>query len=278
MEIERESPTGPIAVSQRENIKHLLQRYGMEYCRDIATPLEPNHQVACFDEKCRKADQLEYQSLIGSPMCLGICTRPDIIHSVAKLSQKNCDPRVEHFTAAKRVLRYLKQTIDIQLRYERTGEPIKRYVDADWGGDASDRNSFTGHTFILAGGAISWESKKQRSVALSSTEAEYMALSAAAKEAIFINRLLNEVLQQETTGVEIQSDNQGALHLVKNPVHHPRSKHIDIKNHHIRDLYENGFIKLKYCSTISMIADILTKNLSKIKHENCSELLGLKCK
>lgn len=275
MEIERDGPTGSIAISQRANIKQLLKRYGLEDCRSVSTPLEPNFQVACNVEDCKRVSQLEYQSLIGSLMYIGICTRPDIIHSVSKLSQKNKDPHGEHFTAAKRVLKYLNKTIDLQLKYYRTGEAIKCYVDADWGGDAIDRKSYTGYTFILAGAAISWESRKQRSVALSSTEAEYMALSSAAKEATYISKLLNEIQLHNGDVIEIQGDNLGSLQLVKNPIYHARSKHIDIKYHHVRNLYESGLINLKYCNTKDMIADVLTKNLQKVNHEKFCNLLGL---
>lgn len=275
MEIEREGTTGSIAISQRASIEDLLKRHGMENSRTVATPLEPNFQVVCKEEICKRISQFEYQSLIGSLMYIGICTRPDIIHSVSKLSQKNSDPHLEHMTAAKRVLKYLNKTKEVQLKYSKTGEPIKCYVDADWGGDAVDRKSYTGYTFILAGGAISWESRKQQSVALSSTEAEYMALSSAAKEATYMKKLLSEVQVHNRSKIAIHCDNQGALQLVKNPVYHSRSKHIDIRYHHVRDLYRDGLIDLKYCNTNDMVADVLTKNLPRISHDKCSRLLGL---
>lgn len=207
-------------------------------------------------------------------MYLAICTRPDILHSVCKLSQKNTEPHHEHMTAAKRILKYLKKTVDFKLKYQKTGEHVICYADSDWGGDTESRKSYTGYVFLLAGGAFSWESKKQPTVALSSTEAEYMALSSATKEAIYLQKLLGEIQLHCPEKIIINGDNQGALHLVKNPIFHNRTKHIDIKFHHIRDVYKNGNIDLKYCCSSENVADILTKNLSKENHLKFGKALG----
>lgn len=125
-------------------------------------------------------------------MYLAITTRPDMMHSVAKLAQRNVIPHKEHEVAAKRILRYLKGTSNLKLHYHATGKPIHGYVDADWANDTSDRKSYSGYVFINAAGPISWESKKQSLVALSSTEAEYVALSIAAREAVFMKKFLKE--------------------------------------------------------------------------------------
>ncbi|KAH8307525.1 hypothetical protein KR059_009031, partial [Drosophila kikkawai] len=139
----------------------------------------------------------------------------------------------------------------------------------------SDRKSFTGWTFVVAGAAINWESKKQPVVALSTTEAEYIALSSAAKEAVYIRKLWSEMGLGEVPPIVIHSDNQSAQCLVKNPVYHARSKHIDIRYHHVRDMFKEKIIDLRYVSTENMMADVLTKNLSKVKHLKCINMMGL---
>ena len=274
IEIERDGATGQITIHQNKYIRELLHEYKMEECRPVSTPLEPKFQVICENDNCEKVNPTLYQSLIGSLMYLAICTRPDILHSVCKLSQRNKDPHHEHMAAARRLLKYLNKSANYELRYRKTGQPVICYADADWGGDASNRKSYTGYVFILAGSAFSWESKKQATVALSSTEAEYMALSSAAKEAVFLKKLLSEVKIHCPEKILIYGDNLGAIHLVKNPIYHSRSKHIDIKYHHIRNVFSEGLIDLQYCNSNSNISDVFTKNLSKDNHIKFVEALG----
>ncbi|XP_039968112.1 secreted RxLR effector protein 161-like [Bactrocera tryoni] len=165
----------------------------MEDCRDATTPLDAGFTVHCSNEMCKKVDKVQYQSIVGALMYLAISTRPDIIHSVSKLSQRNTNPHIEHEAGVKHLLRYLKKTADFKLHYVKTGKDIEGFADADWGSDPTDRKSYTGYAFVAAGGVFSWESKKQSVVALSSTEAEYIALSATAKEAAYITKLLKEM-------------------------------------------------------------------------------------
>ncbi|CAD7012038.1 unnamed protein product [Ceratitis capitata] len=275
MEIEREGDVGSINICQSQYILNMLSQYGMENCKSVATPLEAGFQTYCDKEDCERVNVTQYQSLIGALMYLAISTRPDILHSVSKLAQRNSDPHVEHKIGAKRIMRYLKGTVDYKLHYQKTGKPIQGYVDADWGGDTNDRKSYTGCAFVAAGSVFSWESKKQNLVSLSSTEAEYVALSTAAKEAVYIKKLMNETGFNNTAPMVLNSDNQSAQQLVKNPIFHSRSKHIDIKYHHIRNLYRNKEIELNYICTNEMLADILTKNLQKIKHNKFTQDMGL---
>lgn len=275
MEIQREGDTGAVTVCQQQYINNLLNQYGMDNCRPVSTPLDAGFQVHCSNESCKRVNQTEYQSIIGALMYLAISSRPDILHSVCKLSQRNMDPHSEHEAGVWHILRYLKKTIDLKLHYSKTGQPIECFVDADWGGDASDRKSYTGCSFVAAGSVFSWESKKQNLVALSSTEAEYVALSTAAKEAVYIKKLITEIGFGIKSPMVLNSDNQSAQHLVKNPIYHARSKHIDIKYHHIRELYKNNEITLNYVNTNEMMSDILTKNLPKVKHCKFTQAMGL---
>jgi len=229
------------------------------------------------DEERSKLDiEIPYRELVGALTYLSVTTRPDISFAVSELGQFNNCYNNSHWTAAKRVLRYLKGTKDLGLIYEPGLKPLIGFVDSDWGSCTIDRRSHTGYTFLLGGGPISWDSRKQKTVALSSTEAEYMALTDATKEAIFLSRFLASLNLKDLASVKLYSDNMGALKLAKNPVFHARSKHIDIRVHFIREILKNGDIEVNHISTDDMAADILTKKLARPKHEACVKMLGLK--
>lgn len=196
-------------------------------------------------------------------------------HAVSALSQFNtCFGKI-HWTAAKRVLRYLKGSNALGLIFGPNTECLKGYVDADWANCLMDRRSYTGYVFILSKGPISWESKKQRTVALSSTEAEYMGLTEAAKENMYIREFLLELGFGNLADTRVLNDNMGALRLAENQVFHARSKHIDIRHHFIRESIQKKQLKLEHVSTDDMIADMLTKGLSRPKHQRCMKMLGL---
>lgn len=268
-----------IEIHQQKYIKELTMKFNLLESKPRYTPLDPGMKLVKGNNSGgERIDSTKYQSLIGALLYIAVSTRPDIMYSVCKLSQFNVEPYTEHFVAAKHLLRYLMTTINAKLTYGSTPTKLTGYVDADWAGNIDDRRSNTGFVFLMGGGAVSWESKKQTSVALSSTEAEYMALSQASKEASYLRNLLNEFQYEKVSfkSILIHSDNLGAQQLVKNPVFHPRSKHIDIRYHFVRQLYEDGLIELKYTPTSEMIADIFTKNLTRTKHEKLSTLMGIK--
>jgi len=205
-----------------------------------------------------------------------IGTRPDLAATISIVSQYAAKPTQIHLNAAKRVLRYLKGSANYELCLgadprNTTNSSIETYdeilrlhgfSDASWGNDVDTRKSTTGYVFFLSDGVISWGSKKQSTVALSTTEAEYMALTEAAKEAIWLRRILSELgfTRQEPTVV--YEDNQPAIALTNNPVHHGRTKHIDIKHHFVRSRVESQEIRVEYVPTDEMVADVLTKPLS----------------
>lgn len=149
------------------------------------------------------------------------------------------------------------------------------FADADWANDLSDRKSYSGYAFFLGGSAFSWTSAKQSVVAMSSTEAEYVALSTAAKEAVYLRRLLLEIGWSLDGPITICGDNISSHHIAKNPVHHKRTKHIDIKYHFVREKVECNEIILEYVPTDKNVADVLTKGLCKQKQQNFTKLLGL---
>ena len=267
-----------IQLSQTGYVRELLERFGMQNCKPVNTPLSTGSKADDPEDASIDAESFPYRELVGGLMYLAIGTRPDIAHAVSYLSQFNSDPQQSHWIAAKRVLRYLKGTMSFSLTYNRTGIPLRGYVDADWGGCPIDRRSYTGFTFVLAGGSISWESRKQRTVALSSTEAEYMALSEAVKESLFLNRFLNEIGFSELSQVDLYCDNQGAAKLARNPVFHNKSKHIDIRYHFVQQSIKEYPIDLKYLRTEEMISDALTKGLPGPKHQFRTKSMGLQQK
>jgi hypothetical protein len=278
IEIDHDRKEKTISIHQQQYIKNLLSEYDMVEARKCSTVLDPGLILKkCKNNDCEKVNTKIFQSLIGSLLYLSISTRPDICHAVNKLSQFNTHPHSEHLAAAKHILRYLNTTINFKLVYKKIGKNLEGFADADWAGNVDDRKSYTGFTFKLANAAVVWESRKQPTVALSSTEAEYMSLSSASRDAIYLVNLLSEIgfPQIVKTPVTIHGDNLSAMNLVKNPVYHARSKHIDIKVHFIRELYQNQQIELKYVPSSELCADVLTKILNKQRHQELITKLGI---
>jgi hypothetical protein len=274
--IQIEQNENEICLSQAGYIREILKRYRMEDCKPVLTPLTVGSKLSeLHSEDDNEDTNFPFRELIGALMYVAVGTCPDVLHAVSVLSQfRNCY-RKKHCTAAKRVLRYLKGTIDKKLIYRKNQDNLTCYVDADWANCEIDRRSYTGSTFILSVAAFSWESRKQRTVALSSTEAEYMALSDASKEAVFLIGYLKELGFQSLANVVVFNDNQGAGKLTENSVYHARSKHIDVRYHFIRDAVKKHPIKILYLPTEKMIADVLTKALPKENHDRCILGLGL---
>ncbi|XP_072401556.1 uncharacterized protein [Diabrotica undecimpunctata] len=217
-------------------------------------------------------------------MYLAVCSRPDIAFSVTYLSQFNKTHTKEHWLAAKRVLRYLKGTRTVGINYRKSNVSLSGFVDSDWANNSSDRKSFYGFIFSLAGGPISWECQKQRTLALSSTEAKYIGITEAAKESLYLTYLCKEIFENnvnckflfEGFPMVIFNDNQSAIKLSENQVYHKRTKHIHVKYHFIREKVANNDIQLKYMSTNEMVADMLTKSLNSKKLQLICQNLNLK--
>lgn len=278
MEITRKSSTGELQLHQRKYVNDVLNKWKMQTCKPAYTPLPQGFVLdKCDGSKCKQFDEKLYQSLIGELNYLATVSRPDIAHAISKLSQFCKHPHKQHFEAAKHVLRYLKATQDGLVNYLKNISSLICFTDADWGADITDRKSYNGFVVYLNGCPIAWESKKQCSVSLSSTEAEYIALSQGVKEVSFIRSLLDELGLQEylKSPAEMRCDNQGAKFLVQNPVAHKRSKHIDIRYHYIRENYNTKQIDVIYVRSEDNVADIFTKCLGKQKHLNFCKLLKI---
>ena len=221
---------------------------------------------------------MKYREVIGSLIYAMICTRPDLSWVVTKLSQHLEKPTNADWVMVKHVLRYIKGTLNKKLTYRKSSEGLKLmgFSDSDWAGSTTDRRSTTGYYFSLNSNSppVSWKSKKQSTVALSSCEAEYMALSACAQESQFLKMLLSGFIPTDPRKpVVIKGDNQGAIALVKNNIVKARSKHIDIRFHYIRDCYKNGQIDVVYIPTEHNVADVMTKPVAKQKLDRFRVLL-----
>ncbi len=272
--IRRDYKKNIITLDQESYIDQVLKTFNMVDCKSVVTPMEINN-VCLDDSKVSFSDKdIPYQRLVGSLMYLAVLTRPDIAFAVSHLSQYNNCYTSHHWKCAKRVLRYLKGTKSFRLSFSKDNCQLNGYTDADWASNNVDRRSYTGFVFKLSNAAISWESRKQRTVALSSTEAEYIALSEASKEAIYLKKLLAELI--DCSGpIVLYNDSQSAQKLSANPLYHRRSKHIDVRHHFVREAVSNKLVTLKYLATNAMTADILTKGLPAAKHLHHVKNLGL---
>lgn len=280
MVVTRDRKSRTIRLSQKAYIEKILKDFGMREAKPQHTPMKTD-QIE-IPENYEPTDEIKtwYAKAIGSLMYAMLGTRPDIAYAVSYCSRFLAKPTEAHRAAAKRIMRYLKATIDLCLVYEGEIEPLTGFTDSDWAGDRETRRSTSGYVFNLGSGAISWSSKRQSSTAISSCEAEYIGQTQATKEAIWLRRLLGELQVADTEGhapvaTIIYGDNQGAIALAKNPQFHARTKHIDVQHHFVREKQHNGEVDLQYISTDQQVADGLTKALPKDKFEVFRSALGL---
>jgi hypothetical protein len=268
MKIVRDRASRIIKLSQGLMTKNLVEKYGMEDSKTKSTPLGLNIKLTADEGEPLDTDIYPYSQLVGSMMYLAVCTRPDIAYAVGALARFMAKPTAVHWQAAKGVLRYLSGTTDYGITFGPGELELLGYCDADFAGDTDTRRSTTGFVFLLGGGSISWSSKRQATVAVSTTEAEYMGAAAAVKEALWLRNLLSD-FGLAITPVKIYGDNQSTLKLLRNPISSLRSKHIDVIYHFARERVMKGDITFAYVNTSKMLADMLTKAIPTGKHEEC---------
>jgi hypothetical protein len=270
---------GSIKIHQNQYIQQLLDRHGMGECNPVTTPLDTSVKLTSINaESEAAADPQEYASIVGGLTFAAYVTRPDIACAVGQLSQFLNKPSSTHMHAAKRVLRYLQGTATLGITYRPPPLRLQGYSDANWAGDMDTRRSTTGYIVMLNNGAIAWKSRRQPTVALSTMESEYMALTDATKELKWVRTLLAELGYsngKSDNPTNLFSDNQGAIALAKNPVSHSRAKHIDIRHHFVREAIQDKIIWVQYIPTAEMTADSLTKALGREKHEKCTARMGM---
>jgi hypothetical protein len=230
------------------------------------------------DEEKKQMQDVPYSNAVGSLIYLAICTRPDIAYAVSVVSRFMKNPGQEHWKMVKRIIQYINGTKDMQLNLGGKDLNLQGYCDSDWGGCHDSRRSTTGFVFTLGIGAITWKSRRQPTVALSTTESEYMAMSDATKELIWLRGLYEELIGKLEKPTILFCDNQGCIKLAKNPIQHARTKHIDIRHHFIRHKVQDGTFEPVYIDTKDMPADMMTKALPSDTHWRHSKAIGLRKK
>lgn len=268
MNIKQDIDNGTIHVNQKQYLKDLLLKFGMSECSSVNTPMESNFiaENLKYDQSESVEIENECRQIIGSIMYAMLGTRPDLCSSISLLSRyQNCASQ-NLLTSLKRVLRYIKGTLNLELVYRKnTKEIITGFADADWGGDTLDRKSTSGFMFFVLGGLVCWTSKKQPTVTISSTEAEYVALSLSITEACWLKNLIDELkLFPKVSKITIFEDNQSAIKLCKSNEQLKRIKHIEIKYHFVKEKVKSGLFDIVYVKTTDQLADILTKPLNNV--------------
>ena len=270
---------GSLTISQKQYIENLLKVHGLENVTPVKAPMDSKLHLVPNPEGTNGNRSNAFASIIGSLQYLATATRPDIAYAVNRLSAFTANPSMVHYSAMKRILRYLAGTKDYGITYY--GKPtylqdkdfFYGYADASFANQDEGRST-SGYVFISFGGAITWGSKKQTVIALSTTEAEYVALSEAGREAVWLLGLYQELGFQQRAAL-LMGDNDGSLTLAVNPKFHRRTKHIQLRYHWIREKVRSGTIDLMDVRDPQNHADELTKALSPDKHERHANCMGL---
>ncbi|KAL5744728.1 hypothetical protein ACOSQ2_027844 [Xanthoceras sorbifolium] len=279
MRIKRDTKSETLLLSQAEYIKKVLSRFNMQDAKPVNTPLGVHFRLSKeqspkTEEERTHMAKVPYASAIGSLMYAMVCTRPDIAQAVGAVSRYMNNPGKIHWEAVKWILRYLRGTTNKTLCFKGGDTTLTGYVDADLAGNVDIRKSTTGYVYTLGGTAVSWVSQLQKIVALSTTEAEYVAVTEASKEMVWLQSFLEELGKKQEDNV-LYCDSQSAIHLAKNPSFHSRTKHIQLRYHFIRSLLEDGILKLEKISGAQNPADMLTKTVTTDKLKLCSASVGL---
>lgn len=262
-------------INQKSYIEKVAARFGLSDAKISKIPID----VSYVQQKEEISELLEsndkFRSLVGCLLYIAVNSRPDISIAVSLLSRKVEKPNQTDWIEAKRVVRYLIGTKDLKLKLGNSENLLQCYVDADWANDQKDRKSNSGYIIKLGSGLIGWGCKKQNCVALSSTEAEYVAMAECCKELRWLVGLLKDIDIKIIQPVQVFEDNQSCIKIIESEKVDQRSKHIDTKYNFIKDMAQEGEIKVQYCDTENMVADILTKPLSSIKIERFRKAMGL---
>lgn len=283
MRINHDREKGTMTLDSTEYAKRVLKRFGYENCKPKYTPLPTGavlelSQCPSTDEEREYMKDKPYHELLGCLMWLQVSTRPDLSYTVNVLSRFQANPGKAHWLAALHALQYVKATLHYHIKYTRNSEHgIKPYgyVDADYGGDPDTKRSTSGYVFIMAGGPVSWNSKRQATVTLSTTEAEYVGLTRAAQQCKWMFSFMDEINMSQQLPGTLRGDNESAIALTKNTKNHARAKHIAVKEHYIREQVKEGDIEVIHIASEDNIADIFTKPLPRPAHDRFCAMLGL---
>ena len=268
---------GKITIDQSNYLMKVLKRFEMDSAKPVQTPLPEGYIPLPSTEPVNKPRQTLFQQIIGSLLYLALGTRPDIAYAVAKMSQMASNPTKDHVDKALRICAYLNGSRDLKITYDGSSrQGLIGFTDADWGGDAGNKHkSQTGFVFTLANGAVFWESRAQKTIAMSSTESEYMAASDCASQAAWADNLFIEAMLPDQKPIPINCDNEAAIFNAQNPVTNRKTKHIALQFHRIRDYIDEGKIHLYHIDGKENPADLLTKSLGPLLFHKFRPQFGL---
>lgn len=281
MDITRDRRKGELFLSQEGYLRKVVERFRMHEAKPVRTPLGTftklsSTQEPKTEEERTRMKTVPYASGVGSVMYGMVCSRPDLAHAVSVVSRFMANPGMTHWNALKWLLRYLNGSLGSGLRFKRSTqveEALTGYVDADFAGCVDTRKSTTGYVFTLFGTAVTWKANLQSVVSLSTTEAEYIALTEAVKEGSWLRGLVNDlgIIQSRVT---VHCDSQSAIHLANHQTYHERTKHIDVRYHFVRDVIDSKKVKVQKIATEDNPADMLTKVLPGSKFKHCLDLVN----
>ena len=255
-----------LLLSQRRYASEILTKAGMKNCKSIDTPLSTSEKLSIESgNKLGTEDSSRYRSMVGALQYLTL-TRPDLSFAVNKVCQFLHAPTTVHWSAVKRILRYVRGTCDTGLKIRRSKSMlVSAFSDADWAGCIEDRRSTGGFAVFLGSNLISWCARKQTTVSRSSTEAEYKALANATAEMMWVQKLLQELKVPHPPAARLWCDNLGAKYLSANPIFHARTKHIEIDFHFVRERVAQKLLDIRFINTGDQLADGFTKPMSAYK-------------
>jgi transposase InsO family protein len=263
-----------IFLSQRKYVLDLLAETGMLNCKPVSTPMEQNLKLEISPEQC-PTNKERYQKLVGKLIYLSH-TRPDIAYAVGVVSQFMHNPSEDHMGAVIRILRYLKGTPGKGIKFEKSEKlEIEGYTDADWAGNIVDRKSTSGYFTFVGGNLVTWRSKKQNVVALSSAEAEFRGMVKGICELLWLRKLLAELGMNTEAEMKLYCDNKAAIDISHNPVQHDRTKHIEVDRHFIKEKLDSHIISLPFVRSVEQVADILTKAVANKQFEESLKKIGM---
>ena len=277
MEVQRDYEQGTTSITQCKYIQAMAKKFGLQDAYPVDTPIPTGTNLASKDTELL-TDTIKYQSIVGSLLYCACMTRPDIAHAVSQLSRYIKCPRQLHLNMAKRVIKYLLGTSDVGLYFYASTtikDQLMCFTDSSWGDDAETGCSTCGYVWMLGGGPISWKSKLQKLVTLSTTEAEYVAACIAAQQGCHLVNLLSEVQRVQVPPPLMLMDNQSAIHVAKNSGSMQRTKHMALRYYFLRDLVAQQQLKLKYCPTGHMAADITTKHVPATILQTALSIMGM---
>lgn len=277
LQIDRNRSEKTMFLHQGAYMRKVLERFKMSEAKPLSVPADPNVSLQPVESSEERLCNAPYREAVGSLMFLAIVSRPDIAYAVNTASKFLNKPSEIHWRAVKRILAFLVGTKDVGIMYRSGGsEPqLIGYSDADFASDIETRRSTTGYMFSLANGPVTWASQRQKLVVLSTTEAEFVAASAAAKEAVWLRRLLADIGHQCKQATVLCVDNQSTIRLAKNREFHKRTKHIDTRYHQLREISEAGVLRVVWTSFETQRADIFTKPLPRNRFLAHCEGIGL---